>query len=311
MRELLVAGRSAGATLVYAVVLSLLAGTASTSSVRAQERTVPVDSAVSLRVLDLGRPAGEPALVLIPGWGTSAEIWRDQAEKLSARRRVIVVDPRSQGASTITTEGLTPEQRARDLHQVITRLDVGKAVLVGWSQGVQDVAAYVEAFGTDSLAGVILVDAAISAGAGEIAKNPGAATQFFERMSIYVAHPEAYARGMLSAIIANPLAPERLQKLADDLLRTPPSLGVAMLVADLYGVDRTPAIAKFAKPTLVIASGNSPELAAQRAMAAAFPDGRIEVISDAGHAVFVDQPDRFGEVVERFLTTLPATSSRR
>lgn len=302
--------------LAYATMLGLLAGATLPARSRAQERSVParersvqVDTGVTLSVVDLGRSTGEPALVLIPGWGTSADIWREQAERFSARRRVIVVDPRSQGASTITAEGLTPEQRARDLHQVIARLGVGSAVLVGWSQGVQDVAAYVQAFGTDSLAGVILVDAAISAGAGGVGKDPRAATQFFERMSIYVAHPEAYARGMLTAIIAHPLAPERLEELADDLLRTPTSLGVAMLVADLYGVDRTPAIPKFEKPTLVIASSKSPELDAQRAMAAAMPKGRIEVLSDAGHAVFVDQPERFTEVVERFLAALSAQAA--
>ena len=297
--------------LAYAAILWLLAGAASPTSARAQERIVPVDTGVSLRVVDLGRSTGEPALVLIPGWGTSAEIWREQAGRLSARRRVIVVDPRSQGASTITADGLTPEQRARDLKQVIIQLGLGSTVLVGWSQGVQDVAAYVEAFGTDSLAGAILVDAAISGGAGAIEKDPQAAARFFERMSIYVAHPEAYARGMLTSIISRPLAPERLQQLSADLLRTPTSLGVAMLVADLYGVDRTPVVSKFDKPTLVIASSASPELAAQRSMAAAFPEGRIEVIDDAGHAVFVDQPDRFEEVVEQFLTTLSTTGSRR
>ena len=293
------------------LLLGVMIAMAIPATGRAQERMVPVDSGVSLRVLDMGRASREPAMVLVPGWGTSADIWREEAERFSKRRRVVAVDPRSQGASTITTEGLTPERRARDLNRVITTLGLGKVVLVGWSQGVQDVAAYVDAFGTDSLAGIVLVDAAISRGAGAIEENPQGAALTFRRMSIYLAHPAEYARGMLGAIISHPLTPERLRKLSDDLLATPPSLGVAMLVADMYGADRSSSIPKFGKPTLVIASANSPELAAQRAMAAAFPEGRIEVIRDAGHAVFVDQPERFAEAVERFLANLSTESSGR
>ncbi len=51
-------------------------------------------------------------------------------------------------------------------------LGVRRPVLIGWSQGVQDVAAYVERYGSNDLAGIVLVDAAISDGADGIAARP-------------------------------------------------------------------------------------------------------------------------------------------
>ncbi|HEX9305557.1 MAG TPA: alpha/beta hydrolase [Thermoanaerobaculia bacterium] len=87
-----------------------------------------------------------------------------------------------------------------------------------------------------------------------------------------------------------------------DSLKTPTDTGIAMLVADLFGSDRRPSIAKFSRPTLVIAAADSPLLAAQRDMATRLHDGRLEIVQDAGHAIFADQPDRFNQLVARFLS---------
>lgn len=259
---------------------------------------------VRLRVIDTGPGGDAPALVLVPGWGMSAEIWREQIDAFRKQRRVISFDPRSQGDSSKVLEGNTPEMRARDLHALLAALGLQRVVLVGWSQGVQDVAAYVEQFGSASLAGVVLVDAPVSAGAQSVKAQPEAAAQTFERLALYGAQPQAYARGMLQAIIRRPLPQQDFDRLVANLLKTPTSIGQSMLLADLFGVDRTPALAKLDKPTLVIAAASSPELEAQKAMAAKLPHGRFETIENAGHAVFVDQPQRFDALLARFLGDL-------
>jgi hypothetical protein len=75
-------------------------------------------------------------------------------------------------------------------------------------------------------------------------------------------------------------------------MKTPTAIGAAMLVSDLYGIDRTAALVKFDRPTLIIASADSPELEAQKAMLAKLPNGQFTSIAVAGQAVFVDQPSR-------------------
>jgi microsomal epoxide hydrolase len=80
--------------------------------------------------------------------------------------------------------------------------------------------------------------------------------------------------------------------------------GLAMLVTDLFTVDRRAALKKMAKPTLIIASAESKELESQREMQRSIPNAQLEVVSEAGHAVFIDQPKKFNHVLDMFLEKL-------
>jgi non-heme chloroperoxidase len=164
--------------LIAGIIASAPIGRADSAS-GVGERKVDVGDGVSLRVIEAGRPGPGPTLVFIPGWSTGADIWRQQIDRLAPTHRVIAFDPRSQGQSTITTSGNTPEIRAQDLHNLLERLDARRAVLIGWSQGVQDLAAYIERYGTQDLAGLVLVDAAVSDGADGIAARPEEAAALF------------------------------------------------------------------------------------------------------------------------------------
>jgi pimeloyl-ACP methyl ester carboxylesterase len=55
---------------------------------------------------------------------------------------------------------------------------------------------------------------------------------------------------------------------------------------------------------LVIASGSSQELDAQKAMVSILPEGRIEIMEDGAHAVFVDQPEHFDRLLTGFLAQI-------
>lgn len=287
-----------------AIPLVLLLGAGRPSEASALERNIRVEPGVDIHVIDSGPAAGGPALVLIPGWRMTAGVWKGQIDAFSKARRVVAIDPRSQGDSTKVAEGITPERRAQDLDAVLKELGLTSVVLVGWSQGVQDVAAYVQAFGTASLKGAVLVDTAVSGGAASVTADAAAAANELQLLSIYCRAPKAYSEGMMRAIIKRPLAEEELARLVSDSLKTPTAIGAAMLVADLFGVDRTPALAKLNRPTLVIAAASSDELAAQRAMVGRLPQGRIEVVAEAGHAVFIDQPKRFNAILQGFLDEL-------
>jgi len=267
-------------------------------------RMVEVADGVSLRVIEPGKASGETALVFIPGWSTGADIWHRQIDTFAKTHRVIAFDPRSQGESTKTTSGNTPEMRAQDLHALLQRLGVRRPVLIGWSQGVQDIAAYVERYGGKDLAGIVLVDAAVSDGADGIATRPQETAAQFKMFAVYQAHQEEYLRGMLLAIISKDQSDGAIGELIGTGMKTPPDIGVAMLVADMFGVNRTPALKKIDCPTLIIASAKSSELSRQRASAAQIRGARFEKIEDAAHAVFVDQPDRFDELVRTFVAKL-------
>ncbi len=286
-----------------------LAAALVTAPARAADTGGFVDTAPGVRIHYLAAGTakpGEPTLLLVPGWHCTAAIWRKQLDDLSASYRIIAVDPRSQGLSTITAEGNTPEMRADDLHALMQSLGLHDVVLVGWSQGVQDVAAYLIRHGDGSLRGVVLVDSHITAGPAEVELHPQFVENVLGGIGVYTAHPQEYAEGMFKAIIKSPLPPEALERLVQDSMRTPTDVGASMLITDMFAVDRREAEKHCRKPVLMIASAESPLLEAERQTAAGFAQGHFVAIADAAHAVFFDQPQVFDKELRAFVAGLPA-----
>ncbi len=290
------------AALCLAWVLSACASTQGTW----KQQDVAVDKDVSIHVTDGGDRNARATILFVPGWGMSTAVWRDTMAAFASRARVVSIDPRSQGFSTLTPRGNTPERRAVDLHEVIKALSLDNVVLVGWSQGVQDVAAYAAAFEGDRVAGYVLVDSTLGAGPAAAMDPPAGMQQQLERMSLYARYPREYLRGMMGAIIQSPAGRARVEEFVELGLRTPPDIGMGMLMTDFILIDRRPALKKFNRPTLVIAAADSPDAQSQRAMAQQIAGAQFETIAQAGHAVFLDQPGRFNELLAKFLARLGA-----
>lgn len=244
-------------------------------------------------------------ILLIPGWRVSSLIWSAQLRYFAGRGdRVIAIDSRSQGGSSVVYARNSPEDRAGDIHEVIAGLHLSHVTLVGWSQGAQDVSAYVDRFGTRTLDDLVLVDSPVSGGPGDATGSPGFSMTILRGIGLYSRDPRGYSAGMMRAIISTPTARETIDTLVVESTKTPVDVGISMLVQDLFIVDRRPYLKKFDKPTLVVASGRSPLLAAQKRMAASLRTGRFVVIRDAAHAVFVDQPAVFDDTLARFMTSV-------
>jgi len=269
-----------------------------------QDGNITTSDGIRIHYVSDGEKNSHSPVIFIPGWSFTSRIWQTQLEHFAKNRRVIAIDPRSQGDSTKTDGDNTPEARSRDLRDIIQQLQLKNVVLVGWSQGVQDVAAYVEQFGTDSIAGFVLVDSPFAAGPAEIKLHPKFSEQLFELMAVYSAHPKEYYAGMIKSVIKHEISPEQLQQLTANSEKVSTTTGLAMLMTDLFTVDRRPALKKMAKPTLIIASSESKELESQREMQRSIPNAQLEVVSEAGHAVFIDQPKKFNHLLDTFFEKL-------
>ncbi|MFI4921345.1 MAG: alpha/beta fold hydrolase [Gammaproteobacteria bacterium] len=285
-----------------ALVLASALAAATPAAAETIEGYAPGADSVRIHFLQAGVADARHTLLLIPGWQTSASIWSAQLDYFSARGyHVIAMDPRSQGGSTVVQSGNAPEDRARDIHAVITALKLTHLTLVGWSQGVQDVAAYVAQYGTGALDALALVDSSVSAGPESVKESPAFVRAILQYMAIYSRDPRAYSDGFMHAIISAPAPAATFTRLEDEFMRTPSDIGISMQMQDMFTVDRRPALKKFDKPTLVIASAQSQELDAQKQMAAALPHGKFAVIQHAAHAVFFDQPVVFDQQLEAFI----------
>ena len=100
-----------------------------------KSRVVTASDGVRLHYLESGNG---PAILFVPGWTGAAEFWAPQMRLLSASYRVVALDPRSQGDSEKTDEGNYTERRARDIHDIIGRLNLAPVVLVAWSRAVPE-----------------------------------------------------------------------------------------------------------------------------------------------------------------------------
>ena len=289
----------------FAVLLLFSMNAVSRPTRDTHEGEIEVGDGVKIHYVESGERDAKTTILFIPGWSMSTAVWRDQMDSFASDVHVVAIDPRSQGNSTITTHSNTPEQRAKDLHLVLRSLGLTHVVLVGWSQGVQDVAAYA-AMQDPTVSGYVLVDAVVSAGASAAVAQPEKLKQQLERFITYQTYPKEYLKGMFNAIIHSSEGRKRIDEYVDIGLHTPPDLGISMLVMDFIAPDRRPTLSKFNRPTLIIAAADSEEFEAQQEMSKAIAGATFEKVEDCGHAVFLDQPERFHELLADFLQEIEA-----
>lgn len=77
---------------------------------------------------------GAPVILLHGGLG-NGEQWAFQVPALAAKHRVIAIDSRGQGRSTLGTGALSYHAMAADVVAVMEHLGVERAAVVGWSDG--------------------------------------------------------------------------------------------------------------------------------------------------------------------------------
>ena len=241
----------------------------------------------------------EPSILFVPGWTMPAWIWQKQIDYFSIGHRVVAMDPRSQGESTQTGEGLYPATRARDIKAVVDQLHLAPVVLVGWSMAVTELAAYVDQFGTSDIAGLVFVDDNF----GGLAPGEGQADLLFinQILNDRQKNTEAFIHNLC---FKKPQPPDYLNRVMAACMRTPTSDAVALLVGK-FAADYRSAAAKIDKPAL-FCYADSPYMpaAAQQAMQQSVKGSRLEVFHGDGHALFVDDPDHFNSVLENFLSSI-------
>ncbi|MGB6877416.1 MAG: alpha/beta hydrolase [Candidatus Acidiferrales bacterium] len=244
-------------------------------------------------------PQKTPSILFVPGWTMPAWIWQKQLDYFSKNYRVVAMDPRSQGESSQTSEGLYPAARARDIKAVVDQLHLAPVVLVGWSMAVTEVAAYVDQFGTRDIAGLVFVDDNF----GGLAPGEGNGDLLFigQILADRQKNTEAFVHNLC---FKKPQPPEYLNRVIAACLRTPTSDAVALLVGK-YAADYRPTAAKMDKPAL-FCYADSPYMSAeaQAQIQHSVKGSRLEVFRGAGHALFVDNADQFNSVLDGFLNSL-------
>jgi len=130
--------------------------------------TVEGAGGVALRVYDAGDVYG-PVLFFVHGFSQCHLAWRRQFQSaLGLGFRLVALDLRGHGLSD-KPHGPYGDGRvwAKDIHAVITALELDRPLMVGWSYGGMIVADYLRHFGQGYVAGVHFVSAMVKSGSEE------------------------------------------------------------------------------------------------------------------------------------------------
>jgi non-heme chloroperoxidase len=242
-------------------------------------------------------PGSSPAILFIPGWTMPAWIWDPQMDYFSKKFRVVAMDPRSQGDSTMTDEGDSPTGRAADIEAVIQSLHLSPVILVGWSQGVADVAAYFKRYGSKSVAGFVLVD-----GFAGMDLSADMAKGFVGMDGQLINNREKFTEMFVRNMYKTPQSDEYIARLEKSALRTPTTVAVTDTMAMLT-IDNRDALKTIDKPTIIFTPKGGFSAPLEEAMQASIPNSEIVEIEGVGHALFVDRAEVFNERLDRFIAS--------
>ena len=255
---------------------------------------------VRLRILEASprRPSGRsPVIVFIPGWSMPATIWQAQLNAFAQRYRVAALDPRGQGQSEIPAQGYTAERRAGDIAEFVERYP--QVVLVGWSLGALEALQYLHQFGDQRVEALVLVDSSVGE---EPAPPPG---NFLDDLR---ANRVAALESFIRAIFRSQRPPAEYKQLFEGALRMPLAASIDLLSYPFPREHWRDIARAFRKPLLYVVT---PQFAQQaQNLSRNRPGTRIEVFADAGHTLFVDEPQRFNALLDNFLASLPASGRK-
>jgi non-heme chloroperoxidase len=273
------------------------AGHLSTSPSAQIGNPMPKDAVIKKGEIGLSAAHQFPSILFVPGWTMPSWIWQSQIDYFSHDYRVVAMDPRSQGQSSQTNDGLYPAARARDIKAVVDQLHLAPVVIVAWSMAVVETMAYVEQFGTGDFAGLILVDN--DAGG----RAPADADQDFGLLKGVLEDRQKAADGFIRTLnFKKPHPEDYIDKVEKASLQVPTNSAVALLVG-YFVADYRPVLPKIDKP-VVICAAKSGYMSTIVAMQKNIPSSKLEIFEGDGHALFVDDPDKFNALVEDFLLNL-------
>ena len=258
---------------------------------RVEDRSFTTSDGVHLHYLDAGRGR---TILFVPGWSMPAFIWDPQIASLSSRYRTVAMDPRGQGRSDIARSGYEPTRRGRDIAEMISRLGSERVVLVGWSLGVLDSLAWLQANGDRQLAGLVLVDNSVGEGTPPPARPP----TFIPNLR---RQREQTLRGFVRGMYTSEQDPAYLDAVTRAALRTPLEAQVQLLSYPRPREYWRDAVYSTRRPVLYAVR---PRFAGQAELLQRnHANATIAIFERAGHALFVDEADRFNTLLDDFCST--------
>lgn len=242
---------------------------------------------------------GRETILLLHGLGASSQSWILQIPALEAEGySILAPDARGFGLSSYPGGSTTIAEMSADFAALLDHLQTGPVHVVGISMG-----------GTQALQLAIAHPAAVSK---LVLVNtfsrlrPSSLNEWIYFASrlllVHTLGLNVQARAVAQRIFPQPGQEIYRQALLEQIMQADP-VGYRASMRALARFNADPSLAEIRCPTLVITSENdttvNPQL--QTKLAQGIPHARQVIIPKAGHAVIVDQADKFTETLLAFL----------
>ncbi|HZA22630.1 MAG TPA: alpha/beta hydrolase, partial [Dehalococcoidia bacterium] len=259
-----------------------------------------------IHVFEEGNPQGRPIL-LIHGFSQCYLTWSKQLDSdLTREFRVIAMDMRGHGESEKPRDAYADSKLwADDVQGVIETLGLDGAILSGWSYGALVFLDYIRHYGEDRIGGVHFVNAISKLGSDEalsvispefLSLVPG-----FFSTNIEESVPALYKLLQL-CFVKEPPVEELYRALGYNVL-VPPYVRQGLLSRSLDNDDLLPQIRK---PVLITHGAKDaavlPAVVDQHK--AVIRHAQVQMIQDAGHASFCEEPETFNRALREFIRSL-------
>lgn len=263
---------------------------------------IKVESGIELFVQDIG--SGDP-IVFIPGFTFTTEVFSKQIEHFSKTHRVIVIDPRSHGRSSISPHGNDYVTHGSDLTKVLKELNAKNVILVGWSFGCLTIWEYIRQQGMGNIKSLILIDMSPK----PLSTNhehdwvEGPLDDIGSAYTSYMRNPEGqreFIAGYATQVmVQRELNEKELTWLVEQSLKTPYYVAANLFAAGMFSDYREEAIiACRSVPTLTVIAEHWAE-AAVAFTKKITPESSVKVLG--GHLMFWEHSERFNKILEQFL----------
>lgn len=233
-------------------------------------------------------------VILLHGFPLNHTIWMPVVERLQSHARVITPDLRGHGKSPATDGDYSMRLMAEDIHALMNRLDISKAVLVGHSMAGYASLAFARAY-PGRLAGLAMVASQAEADSPE------------KRQARYITAEEVGRKGVRR--VAKSMLPKLTprKELAADLLEIMLKTPKTGVVGALKGMGERPDalewLAEIEVPVVVIAGEQDVIIPMERArtMAQILRRGWLVEIPEAAHMPMLEAPQAVADAIRQLV----------
>lgn len=250
--------------------------------------------------------AGGETVIFVHGFSSAIGSWRWVLERLPKEYHAFAIDQRGHGQSDKPGSYQLTEL-AEDIYAFSRELGIGRFTYVGHSMG-GTLGLKFALDHPDVLKALILVghfpvhewltpdmQAPILAITGS--------DDYSSAMKVMFGSPEM-TRGVFESMFATPPSEELINEIIEDAMATDPA-AISACFTWMLASGLAPRLGGIRVPTLILVGAKDPSSPdASRRDANAIKGGRFELFEDAGHFIPVESPQKFVDLLTRFIKDL-------